>query len=641
MAKKNSASQVAVWVILLLLIVGLAGFGATNFGGSVNTVGSVGDREISVDRYARELQGEMNRLSQQFGTNLTFSQAQLFGIDQAVLGRILSTVALENEADALGLSAGDDRVRDRLVGISAFQGIDGNFDREGYRFALEQAGLSETEYEDALRHEMASGLLQQAASQGAAMPAVFADTLLDYNLETRDITWAVLAPDDLEAPIDAPTEDELRAYWEANPDAFMLPETRDITYAWLTPEMIAGTIEGDDAALRELYAAREDEYNQPERRLVERLVFTSEADAQSAMVAIEAGDTTFEALVAERDLALADIDLGDVARTELGAAADPVFALEEPGIVGPVETDLGPALFRMNGILAAQETPFEEAREQLLVEYRTDAARRAIGDMIDGIDDLLAGGARLEEIGEETEMEAGQIDWTEGASDGIAAYPEFREAAQDAEVGDFPAIAEASDGAIFALRLDEVIAPRVEPFEEARPEVEAAWRRARIVEALSAQADALVATLEAGEDTGPDAAEADDDAGDTAIAPDAFPIGEPAAETEFNTETGLARRGFVPNVPADFIGTVFDMDAPGDTRKLEGETAVYVIRLDAITPPDLSDPRIADQAGELLNETAAAVGSDILDAYAAAIQAQAGITLNQPALNAVHAQFTQ
>ena len=71
MAKKKSAYNAVVWVILLLLIVGLAGFGATNFGGTVNSVGSVGNRDISVDRYARELQNELASLSQQFGTNLT------------------------------------------------------------------------------------------------------------------------------------------------------------------------------------------------------------------------------------------------------------------------------------------------------------------------------------------------------------------------------------------------------------------------------------------------------------------------------------------------------------------------------------------------------------------------------------------
>ena len=93
-----------------------------------------------------------------------------------------------------------------------------------------------------------------------------------------------------------------------------------------------------------------------------------------------------------------DVDLGDVGKSDLGAAGDAVFALTDPGVVGPVMSDLGPALFRMNGILAAQETTFDEAKDSLGEEMRMDAARRDIASRMDQIDDLLASGADLFEL---------------------------------------------------------------------------------------------------------------------------------------------------------------------------------------------------------------------------------------------------
>jgi peptidyl-prolyl cis-trans isomerase D len=704
--KKNTASNIAVWIILLLLIVGLAGFGATNFGGSVNAVGTVGDTRIGVNRYARELQQEINRLSQQFGTNLTFAQAQAFGIDRAVLQRIIGTVALENEAERIGLSAGDDRVRDELTGMTAFQGVDGSFDREGYRFALERSGLTEAEFEETLRRDIARGLLQAAVSGGTDMPAAFTDALIAYQRETRDITWAALTAEDLDQPIPDPAEEELRAYWEENEADFMLPEARQVTYAWITPEMVAETLEPEEDALRRLYEARAEDFNQPERRLVERLIFASDEAAAEAMAALQAGETEFEDLVEARGLSLADVDLGDVTPAELGAAAEPVFALEEPGIVGPVETDLGPALLRMNGILAAQVTEFEEARPQLVDEYAGEAARGAIGDMIDIVEDLLAGGATLEEIAEETELQLGQIAYVEGSEEAIAAYGEFRDAALAAEPGDFPELVQASDGAIFALRLDEVTEPRVEPFEEARERVEAEWVRTRVLAALTEKAEALAAELEAGFDPlapapepveeaaaeeqpvpqGPPADVVEDvtetpaeetdaevtvidpaeepAAEDTAEAPLADdapaeeteaevtvidPAGEPAAEDTaedtpaapaltWNDRDDVTRTGFVPDTPDTFVPQVFEMDE-GEARVIQGVTSVYVVRLDAVTAPDLADDALATQAEQMRAQLAQAVGADILEAYATALEAEAGITLNQPALNAVHAQF--
>ena len=68
------------------------------------------------------------------------------------------------------------------------------------------------------------------------------------------------------------------------------------------------------------------------------------------------------ALGVDVKLTLDDIDLGDVSKSDLGAAGEAVFALASPGIVGPFMSDLGPALFRMNAVLAAQNTTFDAAK---------------------------------------------------------------------------------------------------------------------------------------------------------------------------------------------------------------------------------------------------------------------------------------
>ena len=183
--KKGKASRVVVWFILLLLIVGLAGFGATNFGGTVNSIGKVGDTPIDVTRYARALQQQINAISQQTGQNLTLAQAQQFGLDQAVLQQLIGTVALENEAKILGLSVGDEQVRNQVLQIPAFQGVDGKFSRENYRFALEQSGLKESAFEATLRAEVARTMIQGAVASGVIAPKVLVDTILTFIAERR------------------------------------------------------------------------------------------------------------------------------------------------------------------------------------------------------------------------------------------------------------------------------------------------------------------------------------------------------------------------------------------------------------------------------------------------------------------------
>jgi peptidyl-prolyl cis-trans isomerase D len=427
------------------------------------------------------------------------------------------------------------------------------------------------------------------------------------------VTWARLGPGDLETLVDAPTEAELAAFHEANPALFTAPETRAITYAWLTPDMLIGTIEADEAALRAVYEDRIDEFVQPERRLVERLVFADDAAAEAAKARLDAGEADFEALVAERGLALTDVDLGDVSEAELGAAGAAVFALDGPGVAGPAPSSLGPALFRVNAILAPREVSFEEARDDLLPEVQMDRARRVVLDMVDDLDDRLAGGATIEDLADETDMELGRIDMTATTDEGIAAYESFRDAALAADPDDFPQIVEMPEGGVFALRVDEVRPPALQPLEAVRDQVAAAWAVQETVRLMAEEAEVVAQSLRDGRE----------------MASVRLPLG---------VERALVRDSFVEGTPAEFVTSVFDM-AEGDIRVVADETGAWIVRLDAVRPADQAAPEAQALMALFGQQTAQELSSDVLAAFTQALIATKGVEINEAAINAVQAQF--
>ncbi len=613
MAKKGfSLSKTAVWVLMGLLILGLGGFGAINLSGNLRSIGSVGDKSISVDQYARQLQQEIRAIEAQTGESLPFARAQEMGLDRAVLQRIVRNRALDHEAAEMGISIGDATLRDEIVAISAFQGIDGNFDREGYRFALQQSGMSEAAFETSIREEAARGLLQRAILGGVSMPNTYARTLVDYVAEERSFTWARLSADDLDTPVAEPTEEELQAFYDANSEDFMLPASKSITYAWLRPEDLLDEVEVPEDELRAEYDARSDEYDQPERRLVERLVFANEEAANQAAAALEVDGTTFEALVEERGLALADVDMGDIAKSDLDAAGDAVFTAESGEIVGPLPSSLGPAIFRVNGILPAQNVPFEEAREVLEETLAISRATRAVEARAQEIDDRLAGGATLEDLAKETKMNLGAIDWTQESSEGIAAYGAFREAAAGLSADAFPQIDQLEDGGIFAMRLDETKPERPEPFEQARDAVQTAWRNAQIVEALTAKAESLTTEL-------------------------AKEGGFEAAGLEPKLGEGMTRSSYVDGTPDNFMDQVFDLDE-GGVAVLPAGDHVVVLRLDAVTPAGENDETQAlmDRLSQQLDQ---ALAQGLFDIYSNAVMRDADPQIDQRAVSAVHVNF--
>lgn len=610
---RGGTTKILIWILMAMLILGLGGFGVINLSGSVRTVGSVGEEKISVQQYGRALQEELRNIETRTGQRLSLADAQARGIDKGVLGQMIGAAALDNEARQIGLSMGDEILRRQILQISGFKGPDGKFDRESYKFALSQTGLSESEFEEEMRRESARSLLQGAIIAGASMPETYLDTLMGFIAERRNFTWAVLDANTMPVVLLDPTEAQLIAYHDNHKADFTTPAMKKLTYVWLTPDMLLDKVEVDDASVVAQYEANKAEYVRPERRLVERLAFADTEAASAAKARIETGETDFEAIVAERGLQLSDIDLGDVTKEELDAAGGAVFNAAVGDVVGPFDTNLGPALFRVNGILAAQETSLEDARQEIRDDLAADRARRQIETVTEQIDDLLAGGATLEELVTEAHMQLATLDWHADADAPVNGFAAFRDAAEAVAEGDYPQVIRLDDGGIAALRMEGIVDPRLQPLDEVRDAVIEGWKAEQTATALKALADDLVTQL--------------------ATTGDMAALGLTA-----QVETGVTRQQFVTGAPAGFLTKVFEMNK-GDVAVVAGDQLVTIVRLDDVLPPDADNPDVQMIRAQLSQDVAASLAQDLYAAYASEIQARAGITLDQAAINAVHANF--
>ena len=610
---KGKISNVLIWILMGLLIVGVAGFGATNFGGSVQTIATVGDTEVDTERYALDLQQELQNAASHLGRVLSIPEAEQAGITNNVLARLVTSATLEDEARVLGLSVGDEFVRNQIVNTPAFQGHNGGFDREAYTFALQNVGLDAAGFESRIRVETSANIISTAVSSGIPRPQTYAETLLTFAAETRDASWVRITASSLPEAVPAPTDAELAAFHSDNPDLFTRPESKRITYAWITPEMIADSIEVDDFNIQALYDERRDIYLQPERRLVERLVFGSAADAEAASARITDGTISFDDLVAERGLNPSDVDLGDVTQAQLGSAGAVVFGLDGPGITDPVDSDLGPAIFRMNAVLVGVTQSLEDVREGLISELAIEQAEREISDNLAEVDDLLAGGFTLEELVAETNLELGEILWNEDTFEGPGVFDEFIEAAILVQNGDFPEAIEISSGGIVALRLEDIVAERVPPLSDIRSEVAGAWEAQATQDALVAEAERLIEGL----DDNDTLASLNQAGGhDPELRRDAQPLGR----------------------PADYITAVFDLEENEVQALGDGDT-VLIVQLDAINPADSSNPDIDSFREVIERQIAQGISADMLGAFTQSLQISKGVDVNSNALNALLTQI--
>ena len=603
---KTSVSKVFVWILLGFLFVGLIGFGTGNLSGNIKTIGKIGETDITVNQYVRALQTELRNTSQQFGQQLTLQQLQAFGIQQRVLARLVTDKLLENEAYKLSLSVDDKTVRDKIVSLNAFKGPDGSFNQDAYNFTLENAGYTSAEFEEEIRAETARNILSQSILSGNIINKLQAEILASFLLEERSFNIQILNPENVSFTVEDPSDEQLESFLELNVDDYSVPESKAITYAVLQPEMLIDIVQSDDSILEKIYDEKKQDYNKPEKRTVERLSFLNMDEANSVMAEVTKSLTDFDKLLSDRNLSDEDVLYGTFTEEQLLEGGKQVFAGNVGEVVGPVETDLGPVIFRIREIIPAKSISFEEAKPELDKEYKLSEAIKLIDERIEDSQNLLAAGGTLEELTKEIGFSLENILFNSETNVPILENKIFLDTAQTAKVNDFPEIKELPNGGLFALRVDQTVDARQKGIDEVRTELTNAWQKQELQNKLDE------------------------------IAKDMLSKHQYRGEIlNFNKVT---RDENLPDLPTDIIAEAFNLSI-GEGTVISGNEESFILRLKNISNADLSSDTAKLLISQLKNQINNSISADIFESFANMARVNSKLDLNEQALNAVHSSF--
>jgi peptidyl-prolyl cis-trans isomerase D len=614
-ALRAKSTNIFVWILLLLLIVGLAGFGAGSFGGSFSSVGSVGDEKVSIKTYIRALNNQINQITQQTGQQFSLDQARVLGVDRQVLEQVLAIAALDGQIKQAGISVGDAAVKSQLMDIQAFKGLDGKFDEKAYEFALKQADLSASEYDELLRNENARLLLQNAVSKGIKSNDTYALTLLKFHRQVRSFSWARLSESNLDKPISEPSNSEVDKFYLEHAEKYTSPESKEISYAYLSPEMLFSNIEIETEELKKLYNDNIDQYFMEEKRSVQRLVFSNQVEATNAYSLLQAGSKTFEQLVIGRGLTLEDISLGKIGPTDLDTqASDGIFKSKELGLYGPYSSDLGPAIYQVNAVFDGNVTSFEEAREDLELTKKSEYARKLIDGMIEDLDDLLASGATIEELVLDSEMELKKTSFNlNNDISGVESSNEFKIEANKISEDDYPTLLNTASGSILAMRLDSITPPTLQTLETVKDEVVSDWKKAETIIQLKLVANNLSQKVKNGEN-----------------------FSNLGLVT--NDIKGILRSGSIEGLPQSIIPKLFKIKL-GEISQENSEKSVFIAKLNSITDFDETAAENKKWIEYLSSQRDAQLAQDYLESFIVAVQDLEGVSIDQKSLNAIQASI--
>ncbi|MEX0970901.1 MAG: SurA N-terminal domain-containing protein [Paracoccaceae bacterium] len=611
---RSGKTNILVYALIGALIVGLAGFGITDVlsGGSNTNVATVGDSKVTQQEYSRALNQAVNRFSQQVGQPITMEQARMFGLDGSTLSQLVTSRALENEAAQRAVMADDDMLRASIMSTPSFANTTGQFDSDAYSYALQNANYTVRAYEALIRAELSRNLLNAAVTGGAVSDGTGAAVIGQFLNESYSVDWVQINLATIPEPA-APSEADLLAWHEANAADYTLPEQRNLAVAMLSRASVEAAAGITDEAIAAEYEARLAQFSQPERRALDRLTFANAQAATAALDRVTAGDASFDDLVAERGIDPSLISLGIVQAESLNAAArDIVFGTDTLGVVGPVETDLGPALFRINAIVAASSTPLADVADDIRAQLAEPFVRERLADVYGRAEELVAAGATLEELADETGMVFDTLEFSTASSEGLAGDATFRAEALAAAQGQERDLLEADDGSLFVLRVDTITPPQLQPLADVRQEVAAAWAADAHRAALAARANSLASQINSGA---------------------AFlPVMDALGLTVSNAP-GLTRGTPSEALPSAAANAAFDL-AEGEAAAVANSDDSYIVlRISSITQAESGS--YADYIGQRSAADEAGLASDLFFYFAAAVRDSTEIRVNNALIEAV------
>jgi peptidyl-prolyl cis-trans isomerase D len=497
-AMKSKTSKFFAWIIVSLLVLGLAGFGIQDVINSAGRqdVASFANQSISPKAYIRAIQQDINNFSQRFGSQLTFNQASSLGIPQRALQNLITLALIDQSASELKISRGDSTLLETIEKNSNFHDFSGKFNRENYEYVLQNSNLLPEEYEEILRKELTRKIILSISKSQVLIGDTTINALINFVKEERYVDIIQLSEKNMKYQPLEPTKKEITDYFNENNDVFMQPETKKISYLLLTPDMVEPSVELSENEIKSLFLDRKLDYYTPEQRNVDRLTFLDKNSATNAMTKIKSKPEYFDQILLDRNLTSDDIAMGLIKPTDLSDnVSNFLFSFSEIGTYGPFKTDLGYNLFRINEIKPEINQSFSEVRDSIEKEILKEKSIEKINSLISVLQDDLAGGATMEELTNSTPLEIGTLEVYNGANLPLFAQSQIFQDAIDTASTYESEILTLEDGSIFSLRLDSEQEPYLKDMNTVTEELKNMVRKEKIKSALQKEANDLISLV--------------------------------------------------------------------------------------------------------------------------------------------------
>ena len=266
-------------ITLSFLVGGMSGYlfsSNDTYAAKVN--GEVISQQDFLNRYNQEFESRAQREGEAFMAK-SDSPEFVTALRQSTINRMIDQELLRQYAKELKLGVSDEMIKRAIVTDPNFQ-VNGKFDNGVYQQVLQQNRLTSDGYAAILRGALTLEQMQSGVANSEFIVPAQAKNTAEVFFQKRSVRLATLSLAD-EMAKQAVSDDEIKAYYEANQKSFVHPEQVKVQYIDLSGSQIEKGIEVKDVEIAQYYQDNKAQF------MTQRLAHIQFANEQDAKVAYD------------------------------------------------------------------------------------------------------------------------------------------------------------------------------------------------------------------------------------------------------------------------------------------------------------------------------------------------------------------
>jgi len=382
---------VAVFILLVFVDWGAGRSGSR--GGSGSFAVRVDNTGLSQQEFLRRLGNMDDQYRSRFGEQWEELKKQV-NLPSQVVNQFVQSELLAKEARRVGIVVTDEEINQTVHARFEYKGKFVGRERfEGY--VKRTLGISPQKYVQLVRNELMISKLQEMTVKGIYVSDADAEYEVRKNSEVADIAVVQIPYEQFLGGLDV-NDSERQEYYQQHQEEFRQPEKRSVRYLLVDTSKLRRTLPVDDEEIAAFYEANRADFMEGEQ-----------AHARHVLIRLAPGASPTEQAEAEMkarsvaSLAKSGVDFAELAKKhsedpgskdnggELGwfgrgemvkSFEDAVFGAKPGEIVGPIKSEHGYHIIKVEGFKPATQKPLEEVREQVrfrLLEGRASAEAEA------------------------------------------------------------------------------------------------------------------------------------------------------------------------------------------------------------------------------------------------------------------------